>query len=640
MKRKVVYGVMFFLIMGMLGGCAPKEEVTTSVEDPVSVEVSVPVSTSIEEKETASSQIEEVPPQIVEPEWDECSAEVEFPEGINILKFNGNFDKVIKVDEYSAYESEKYVLLVDKGLELPGNYNLVLDDIIDCFEEKSGLSFKTTKKDYKNNMVPTLANEFPFADLKSADKLIIQLNAQEVPDGLVKSYEFRASKVFRGYIVMYDCGMNTFPGYQALEVDYGGTITRLGTALEGVYLKDVFSESIGDFFAEMVHRELENKYTDLKCMSKRSDFYGFPTKVNKENVESVWIRGPLSWDYLEHDALMFFFFKFLSETKGSDFATYVYTGEYSDYLMDRKAAAERYKEVFGESVFEDYVSWLGSQSVVEAKELFLDSSQSGYFSADQPYYIEGEGCFVYVEEGINLPYDYVEKADKLIKEITAEMWQTDNLPTYEKSCASITSLFYGINNNGKLPVCLNVDKENLGVVSYYVGPDAIIYDYSMMNKEPKAIEYDTLAHECSHAIMDVFIDTSVMGKIMSEGIAEYYCRKAIDALEINTQVSELFYNYKTPINSNTAEELFLNDFQEVSFGDRGAEYYYGYWFSKFLAETYGDSFLIDVKNEIQNKGISSGITIADREKRVEAFKKTFGDDVFSKFGEWYEQNAD
>lgn len=640
MKRKVVYGVMFFLIMGMLGGCAPKEEVTTSVEDPVSVEVSVPVSTSIEEKETASSQKKEVPPQIVEPEWDECSVEVEFPEGINILKFNGNFDKVIKVDEYSAYESEKYVLLVDKGLELPGNYNLVLDEIIDCYEEKTGLCFKTTKKNFKDNMVPTLTNEFPFADLKSADKYIIQLNGREVPSGKINSYDFWASKIFRGYIVMYDRGMDTIPGVMASESDYITTISQLGMGLKGKYLKQFCDDKVEFFYSEMVQRELEEKYTDFKLVSKASDYYHLPTKANKASSEPAWIQRPDSWDYTEYHSFLFYFYKYLSETQGINFVSNIFTEEYSDYIMDREAVAKRYKEVFGESVFRDYITWLKKQSVGKAEALSLNPSQSGFFTADKYYYIEGEDCFVYVEAGINMPYDYVETADMIVKELSAEMWQTDNPLLFDESYKSNTGLYYGISNNGKLPISLNVDEDNLGLISYCSWPDVVIYDYGMKDMDLNEVKYYVLAHECSHAVVDAGFNSLTMGKIMTEGIAEYFGRKAIDALGINTYISEQYYDYKTPINSNTAEELFLNDFQDVSHADRGAEYYYGYWFTRFLAETYGDSFLVDMKKANLFAGISNENNIADREKRVEAFKKTFGDDVFSKFGEWYEQNSD
>ena len=96
------------------------------------------------------------------------------------------------------------------------------------------------------------------------------------------------------------------------------------------------------------------------------------------------------------------------------------------------------------------------------------------------------------------------------------------------------------------------------------------------------------------------------------------------------------------ITPDNAEEAFLCDCS--CFGGNGGypEYYWiGRDLCEFLNETYGSGFLCDYITAVTDAGINAKYGFFTEEDYVAftaLFKETFGDDVFVRFGEWYQEN--
>ncbi len=644
MKRKCLEGLCLLLTVGMLEGCAAGGENAQSGENTNTTVESMEQSTESNSEgiqasnETTTESTEEEMP-VVAATFDEFTEDVEIPEGVVELTFSGKQKDKVKSEDYSIYVSDKYILLVDKGLELPGDYPQALDDIVDEIEENTGFSFRTEKKDFNQNMEKTFEGETPWKGLKSGDKFIIQLNNKKsAGDGNVNSYAIDPPILHRGYMVAYDCALGTMPNSSFEEADYYRTIDCLLSGIYAQYYPQFDAEDDGwEYVEEVIIKDMTDKYPDFKRVGNVTEYVDLPVYTEGSEVEDKWNANHNALDWSERRSLEIYFYKYMMETQGKDFLTKIFDEEDTYRNASRDRITRRMTEVFGEDLFDNFVVWLGGGEVEveKAQALTLDSSKSGFFEADQYYYVEGKYCFVYIEKGAYVPYDYVENADAIVEELGKDMWDLQKATTFEESNISIYKNFYGISNNGKLAIYIGVDEDNLGLISNYDGSAVVIYDLGMEKKELKDIEYDTLAHESSHAMMDNCGAMDAIGRIMTEGTADFYAKQAIQEAGIETSFGEQFYNYDVPINAETAEELFFKDYADVSHADRGAEYHYGYYFSIYLNETYGPNFLKDVTDVLRVAGISDQGTEEDCTKRVAIFKQVFGEDVFTLFGEWY-----
>jgi|GEM_PF-6425897 len=76
--------------------------------------------------------------------------------------------------------------------------------------------------------------------------------------------------------------------------------------------------------------------------------------------------------------------------------------------------------------------------------------------------------------------------------------------------------------------------------------------------------------------------------------------------------------------------------------DRTDVYTFGRLLCEFLAENYGENFMKDYIMAIErvSKKLNYGnMTQEDRQMLADKLKETFGDDVFTNFGAWYQTHA-
>jgi len=648
-KKLLSMGLSLVLAVSMLAGCAVNKDTPASVSMSVSEEkqetpssVTAPA-TSVDKGEdtvpVVTEPVEEEPKYEETPGLDEASDTVEFPEGTKMITFSGKRDKAYLSKDYGAYEGEKYILLVDKNVELPGNYADILNDIVDTIEQVSGLSFNTERTNFTQNMVKTYEKETPWEGLKPAGKVIIQLNNSDRDP-----YTFPAADIYMGYVTLYDRGLYTSPNEPVWESDYTRIITIL---INELFTKNYPNLAASDNADEVVEyyviEALEEKYPDFKRMVNEINYEAFRRDVTEDDAENVWVikhRNWPSWD--ERTTFEELFIHFMLDKYGNEFFGSIVSDNYADRNLSRRKMADRIIKIYGEDVFAEYIRWVQTKLPDSPQVLDLSSITENVFYTEANYYLEGERCFFYIEKGIYVPRNYFETAEEIVTALEKKMWNQNKPINYAASLASQSGTFYGISNNNKLPIVLACDEENMGYISVCYDPDVQIYDYGMRDGKLENIEYDTLAHECSHSVMGAVVDFHKLGKIMTEGSANYYAEYVIDELGMKDNFySDNTFRYHTKLTADTAEALFKGDFDDVTHADRGAEYAYGYHLTKYLIATYGDEYLTTIKDTLKTSKIkdSGGYgDDADREERLRVFKEAFGDDLFTEFGKWYVNN--
>lgn len=643
-KKVLLMGLAGVLAISLAAGCSKSNNAgsETSISETVSVSDTATVETTnntdvTDSTETAEQNTEsqEEPAYSETPNLDEYCDEIVFPEGMEQIKFSGKEVDRFQSDNYSVYEGKKVILLVDKGIILPEDYGIMLDDFCEEIEKISGLSFNTTRKTFTSNMAKTKAGDLPWADLKSGDKYILQINNTNT-----EKNSFYPGNFYPGYGVITDCGAHWFEGeIHVWPSDYNRLIEHLCNAILSNYYPYVGDEyEVADTLYFRTIESLEEKYDDFKRMVLNMNFEQFSPEVTAENVEKMWTndyKNLSSWQ--EKDTFQKLFVHFMLEKYGADFLPSLVSYNYSDRDMYRSQVADRIKELYGDDIFVKYYEWVMENSPAKAQKVVFSGNAGDVVVADTDCYAEGERCFIYIEAGLTVPGNYVKIADQIVAALEKKMWCSDDPLKYDYNP---WGKFYGISNNGKLPIVLNLDEENLGLISYF-GSEVCLYDYGMRDGNMNEIEYYTLAHEASHAILNAKAEERKFGKIMVEGSADFYAECALkEAGMQNLFTGGGRFTYSS-LNTQTAEKLFEEDFRDVSHANRGAEYSYGYLLSKYLCETFGDEYLTKMNNAIKQSAIKDNGEYGDASDsalRVSIMKRLFGDDVFVKFAEWYELN--
>ena len=161
------------------------------------------------------------------------------------------------------------------------------------------------------------------------------------------------------------------------------------------------------------------------------------------------------------------------------------------------------------------------------------------------------------------------------------------------------------------------------------------------------ISYYIFAHELAHTLTSRYHPG--LTSIISEGSADYYAERVSRALKDRSEDFQKSYeNFEKvqkstkiakKITPQTAEDIFLSDFEDVDHAHRGDEYTFGRLFFEFVTERYGDSFLKDFlagAKERRLRSMSSDPPARETGRHAQLVKDLAGDDVFTEFGKWYQ----
>lgn len=299
--------------------------------------------------------------------------------------------------------------------------------------------------------------------------------------------------------------------------------------------------------------------------------------------------------------------------------------------------------------------------------LELDGVKENHIVTTDYCYIESDKYVLFLDKDIELPGDFVNNLDAIIDEIEVETGLIACPETgFDYDVCDLSVYFDGVNpwegaNIGsRIPIFLLVDRENVGLIpcaseSYAVFVLYELYseDYWMNNysrdedwRRTEYMDYTTIAHELTHVVTLRYGD---MTNILTEGIAEYMGRSVITRLADTCpsigETNEMRYLYDNgipaPVNADNAEEILIDDYNEVSHADRGAEYVTGRYFCQFLYEKFGDGFIADYLSVLDKYNYADVYGAYDEsivKEYVEALKETYGEDIITEFGDWCVSN--
>lgn len=283
---------------------------------------------------------------------------------------------------------------------------------------------------------------------------------------------------------------------------------------------------------------------------------------------------------------------------------------------------------------------------MEAPEPIVLSDKKGEIAQIDDYsYIETDLCYIYFDKDIKVESNIGTVINDIMKQLETntglKYYQEGNLTN---TTAGFSELYLGTNPweavniyNDKVDVYVFADKNNEGLISVASSNTALFIVDDIFDEEGNIVSINTLAHELMHVLTYKYVDNS--GKISMEGIATY------QAVQVANQMKDEYAlgymdcrggqgTISDNLNANTAESLFLNDYQDDN--GRVKEYQYGSYLMTYLADTYGDGFYKDYITELRNT--ASYIMDITIDEEAAALKGAFGDDVFEKFGEYYVTN--
>ena len=305
------------------------------------------------------------------------------------------------------------------------------------------------------------------------------------------------------------------------------------------------------------------------------------------------------------------------------------------------------------------------------EEIKLDGVKEHHFVSDDYCYIESEKYVLFLDKDVDLPGDFVTNVDAIVDEIERQLQVSCMPEDYEYCGVTDNSVYFdGFNPwedwdiRPKMSIFIMTDEEAKGYISGASADDMVIADYALYsedvwNSNPAFyasefrvrfdyVDYYAIAHELTHTVT---LRQSHMTDIMTEGIADYMSREVVNALapaypsigENKAEAEKYLYDAEIPekVNADNAERIFISDYQDIDHAHRGAEYVTGRYLCQFLDENYGDDFYLKYKEQIDKDGIDYGYGDYTEEVRINyanALKEAFGDDVFTKFGDWCVEN--
>ena len=304
------------------------------------------------------------------------------------------------------------------------------------------------------------------------------------------------------------------------------------------------------------------------------------------------------------------------------------------------------------------------------EEFSLSGDAKDVVVTDRYSYVETENCVLLFDKDTKIPGDFAIVVEDIISEIEKKIGLSHKVPGYVNADDNSINLYFGENasdnvtfGGDKILILFSNDREDIGLVSCATDGACVIVMYEMMSDElwnsipgyynnswrrQDYVTYSEIAHELTHAIT---LRNAYMNSILTEGIATYmqsYIPNVLLTKGYKSVVEEEFDDYpiSVVVTADNAEEVFTEDFCELTTAQRGSEYTLGRWIFEYLFQNFGDSALCDYMDELHAMNIEPeydenwNLSVSTRQQYTVAMKSVFGNDFFDKFGAWYEINFD
>ena len=296
------------------------------------------------------------------------------------ITLDGVKDHHFIADDFCYIETERSFIFMDKDIELPGDFAVNVDAIINELENQLGISACPDSFEYcgvtDNSIYYGGFN--PWEGWCTGKKIPIFLMVDRESKGLIS-----CATASDAVLVIYECFSdelwNSVPEYRDNPwrrfdyMDYDSIAHELTHTIteRNCDLTDILTEGIAQYMAGTVIDALADDYPSIGEYKEKTEPYDFsvPEAVNADNAERIFIedyntlttmeRGP---EYVYGKYL----YNFLSEEYGADYfsrlnAYIIANGLHYDYgYYDGDATvkyAEAIKSIFGDDVFTKFGSW-------------------------------------------------------------------------------------------------------------------------------------------------------------------------------------------------------------------------------------------------------------------------------------------
>ena len=301
------------------------------------------------------------------------------------------------------------------------------------------------------------------------------------------------------------------------------------------------------------------------------------------------------------------------------------------------------------------------------EEFTLDGVKDHHFISTDFCYLVSEKYVLFLEKDIDIPGDYAANLDAIIDELEVLLGMSACPDGYNYPEVADMTSYFGFNPwdgwhiGNKLPIFLCVDRTDEALISCACSDFVVFVQYELFTEElwnsvpsfrdnswrkSEYVNYSETAHEITHAITG---RNCQLSEIMTEGIADYMGRVVIDELAdscpsiAEVKANRLLYDYTVPeaVNAENAERIFVEDYNQIGAADRGAEYVYGRYLCEYLNGEFGDGFFSMYTDKVIEKHIDYAYGNYSEEialQYTETLKEVFGEDIFTKFGDWCVEN--
>ena len=265
---------------------------------------------------------------------------------------------------------------------------------------------------------------------------------------------------------------------------------------------------------------------------------------------------------------------------------------------------------------------------------FSGKAEDTIEAAENSYY-EGSNYVLYLKQGAKVPGNLPQVIERVMKE-EEELFDL----SYEKgtNCTDPRvwiNQYYGggysgLNPENKKVNILVVPDPGTGEVQWSDTGSIMLFSEELFPDQP----FDTTYHELAHVLR--LRQGPNLGQAMEEGVG-LYAQDRISRLENFPTWSMIQYcdanGYQSPYDASKITADPEGEFRRVTLMERTAEqefYQYGFRFVTFLMQTYGPDAVAKV-TEVSKK---YSFEEKDVDAIVRVIKEAFGEDVFTKFGEW------
>ena len=297
------------------------------------------------------------------------------------VKLDGIEEHHFVSTDYCYLESEKYVLFIDKGIDLPGDFQVNVDAIIDELEKELGLSSCPDTYEYCDCMIDIsiyFDGDYPWYNVGVGTKIPIFIMADDEPSGWISNASSEGA-MFVIYEMFSEEVINSVPYYRDNPSYINDYLDYTDIAHELTHViternhrtTEIITEGIAEYMGYSVIEALADEYPSIAVAQERRNLYDYslPEQVNAENAERIFVDDYHDLTTAERGAQYTygkFLFMYLYEQYGD--GTYKMLNdkliekgidynriEYGEEAL--KSFASAIKEAFGEDVFAKFGEW-------------------------------------------------------------------------------------------------------------------------------------------------------------------------------------------------------------------------------------------------------------------------------------------